>query len=112
MSWDWEILSERSDLDVQLVDDYPDNDWDWEALSNRPDLEWQFVLDNPDLPWQLNLVVNRPVNEILLHLDDYTDEELSNLSFYGHMPGTLTSQLEVLVIDSIQLASLIIELMR
>lgn len=49
--WDWEFLSERTDLTMDILRNNINLNWDFERLSYNRNLTFDVVLKNLELPW-------------------------------------------------------------
>lgn len=88
--WDYYKMSYRDDIDWEFVILNSDKNWYWVELSSNKLLPWRVVRDNLHLPWKLTLVRNRPISEVITHLDEYNQRELSSLFYSPDYSGLNT----------------------
>ena len=51
LPWDFDTISNNSNLLITTVMSHPDKQWNWDALSRNTTITWDFVQAHPDIPW-------------------------------------------------------------
>lgn len=54
--WDWDYITQHSNIPLRDILNNPDNPWDWNCISRHPKLQIQDVLNKPDKPWNWNYI--------------------------------------------------------
>ena len=50
-SWDWNGISDNSNITMEFINEYQYEDWDWYVISMHPNITIEDILNNPKNPW-------------------------------------------------------------
>jgi hypothetical protein len=46
--WEWEDMSENSNITMGFIEKYPNKPWDWEGISENSNITMEFIEKNLD----------------------------------------------------------------
>jgi len=95
-NWNWYLFSERNDLNIKVIELYPEKDWNWEKISRNKNITWDFVVKNKDFPWNYrSLSENLNITHDILYNDLFYKRDLIN---FQRNPNFLLSDKDLIQI--------------
>lgn len=76
--WDYSNLSQRDDVDIEMVIEYPERNWNWSCLSKY--VHFDQIVKYPDLNWQKKMLYqNKTLTKEHVHSTPQFDWDLKQL---------------------------------
>jgi hypothetical protein len=90
INWQWDDVSNNSNIDLDFIKKHLDKDWNWSILSSHEAITMDDIRSNPDMNWINRRVPYNP-NIDLEFIKNQGDEYISHLLDLSHVMWDIIS---------------------